>query len=152
MQAKPYLSGRSGQRRSGGDHQRGAKRHRLRRYLHPAQSAGLGVFSQVVVKTLYEDKDRGVQLKKYSRVIKENNPPVPFIYPIGTNVEKAALLFGRLLYAGRRQPDLPPTGRESNPQLPGYGETRGNQILIANALPKQQKYTIIFKPSQKTFR
>lgn len=43
---------------------------------------------------------------------------------------------------------LPP-GVETNPQLPGYGETRANQILIANALPKQQKYTIIFKPSQK---
>ena len=113
---------------------------------------GWEVFSQVVVKTLYEDKDRGVQLKKYSQVIKENNPPVPFIYPIGTNVEKPLYYSADYYTLGGDSLTYLPPGVESNPQLPGYGETRGNQILIANALPKQQKYTIIFKPSQKTFR
>ncbi len=76
---------------------------------------GWEVFSQVVVKTQYEDKEHSVPLKQYTQVISDKNPPVPFIYPIGTNVEKAALLFGRLLCAGRRQPDLPPAGRGKQP-------------------------------------
>ena len=119
MQAKPYLSGeilvKDDLVVTINAAQSGIVYADISTLLNPL---GWEVFSQVVVKTLYEDKDRGVQLKKYSQVIKENNPPVPFIYPIGTN-GKAALLFGRLLYAGRRQPDLPPTGRGKQPAAAG---------------------------------
>lgn len=49
---------------------------------------GWAVFSQVVIKTQYEDKEHSVPLKQYTQVVSDKNPPVPFIYPIGTNVDK----------------------------------------------------------------
>ncbi|HGM7291156.1 hypothetical protein BMF90_22505 [Serratia sp. OLHL2] len=150
MQAKPYLSGdiqvKDDLVVTINAAQSGIVYADISTLLNPL---GWEVFSQVVVTTLYEDKEHHVSPKQHTQVIRVDNPPVPFIYPIGTNVEKP-LYYSADYYAldGDSLTYLPP-GVESNPQLPGYGETRGNQILIANALPKQQKYTIIFKPSQK---
>ncbi|MDW5499216.1 hypothetical protein R6Y99_05355 [Pseudomonas lundensis] len=110
---------------------------------------GWKVFSQVVIKTQYSDPDKGVKLKTNSQVVNESTPPKPFIYPIGVDVEKP-IYFSTDYYAldGDSLTYIP-DGVEVSPQLPGYGLIRGHQILVANALPKTQKYTIIFKPSQK---
>ncbi len=110
---------------------------------------GWKVFSQVVIKTQYSDPDKGVKLKTNSQVVSESTPPQPFIYPIGVDVDKP-IYFSTDYYAldGDSLTYIP-DGVETSPQLPGYGLIRGHQILVANALPKAQKYTIIFKPSQK---
>lgn len=110
---------------------------------------GWKVFSQVVIKTQYSDPDKGVKLKTDNQVVNESTPPRPFIYPIGVDVDKP-IYFSTDYYAldGDSLTYIP-SGVETNPQLPGYGLIRGHQILVANALPKAQKYTIIFKPSQK---
>lgn len=110
---------------------------------------GWKVFSQVVIKTQYSDPDKGIKLKTNSQVVNESTPPKPFIYPIGVDVEKP-IYFSTDYYAldGDSLTYIP-NGVEVSPQLPGYGLIRGHQILVANALPKTQKYTIIFKPSQK---
>ncbi|MGQ8775248.1 hypothetical protein ACUTQ5_12650 [Serratia sp. NA_112.1] len=110
---------------------------------------GWKVFSQVVIKTQYSDPDKGIKIKTDSQVVKESTPPHPFIYPIGVDVDKP-IYFSTDYYAldGDSLTYIP-DGVETNPQLPGYGLIRGHQILVANALPKAQKYTIIFKPSQK---
>ncbi|MCP1103847.1 hypothetical protein M6G53_00355 [Serratia nevei] len=150
MQAKPYLSGEIQVKDdlvvTINAAQSGIVYADISTLLNPL---GWGVFSQVVVKTQYEDKEHGVPLRQYTQVIDHKNSPLPFIYPIGTNVEKP-LYYSADYYAldGDKLTYLP-SGVESSPQLPGYGQTRANQILIANALPKPQKYTIIFKPSQK---
>ncbi|MNG59033.1 hypothetical protein D3C79_171670 [compost metagenome] len=110
---------------------------------------GWKVFSQVVIKTQYSDPDKGVKIKTDSQVVSESTPPHPFIYPIGVDVDKP-IYFSTDYYAldGDSLTYIP-DGVETSPQLPGYGLIRGHQILVANALPKAQKYTIIFKPSQK---
>ncbi|AHY07402.1 hypothetical protein [Serratia plymuthica] len=110
---------------------------------------GWKVFSQVVIKTQYSDPDKGVKLKTNSQVVSESTPPQPFIYPIGVEVDKP-IYFSTDYYAldGDSLTYIP-SGVETSPQLPGYGLIRGHQILVANALPKSQKYTIIFKPTQK---
>jgi hypothetical protein len=110
---------------------------------------GWKVFSQVVIKTQYSDPDKGVKLKTNSQVVNESTPPQPFIYPIGVDVDKP-IYFSTDYYAldGDSLTYIP-NGVETSPQLPGYGLIRGHQILVANALPKTQKYTIIFKPTQK---
>lgn len=110
---------------------------------------GWKVFSQVVIKTQYSDPDKGVKLKTNSQVVSESTPPQPFIYPIGVDVDKP-IYFSTDYYAldGDSLTYIP-SGVETSPQLPGYGLIRGHQILVANALPKSQKYTIIFKPTQK---
>lgn len=110
---------------------------------------GWKVFSQVVVKTQYSDPDKGVELKTSSQVISASVPPKPFIYPIGTAVEKPIYYSADYYAIDGDSLTYIPTGVETSPQLPGYGLIHGNQILIANALPKQQKYTIIFKYTQK---
>nr|WP_315289198.1 hypothetical protein [Serratia proteamaculans] len=110
---------------------------------------GWKVFSQVVIKTQYSDPDKGVKLKTSNQVVSESTPPQPFIYPIGVDVDKP-IYFSTDYYAldGDSLTYIP-SGVETSPQLPGYGLIRGHQILVANALPKSQKYTIIFKPTQK---
>ncbi|CAI1170596.1 hypothetical protein [Serratia quinivorans] len=110
---------------------------------------GWKVFSQVVIKTQYSDPDKGVKIKTDSQVVSESTPPHPFIYPIGVVADKP-IYFSTDYYAldGDSLTYIP-DGVETSPQLPGYGLIRGHQILVANALPKAQKYTIIFKPSQK---
>ena len=110
---------------------------------------GWNTFSQVVVKTRYSDPDKGVELKTTSQVISEANPPKPFIYPIGTTVDKPVYYSADYYAKDGDGLTYIPSGVETSPQLPGYGLINGHQILIANALPKQQKYTIIFKPTQK---
>jgi len=102
-----------------------------------------------VVKTQYSDPDKGVELKTSSQVISASVPPKPFIYPIGTAVEKPIYYSADYYAIDGDSLTYIPTGVETSPQLPGYGLIHGNQILIANALPKQQKYTIIFKYTQK---
>ncbi|QGH63813.1 hypothetical protein [Serratia proteamaculans] len=110
---------------------------------------GWKVFSQVVIKTQYSDPDKGVKIKTDSQVVSESTPPHPFIYPIGVDVDKP-IYFSTDYYAQDGDSlTYIPDGVETSPQLPGYGLIRGHQILVANALPKAQKYTIIFKPSQK---
>lgn len=110
---------------------------------------GWQVFSQVVVKTRYDDADKGVDLKTSTQVINASTPPKPFIYPIGTTVNKPVYYSADYYAANGDSLTYLPSGVETNPQLPGYGLTLGNQILIANALPKQQRYTIILRPTQK---
>ncbi|CAI0855595.1 hypothetical protein [Serratia quinivorans] len=110
---------------------------------------GWKVFSQVVIKTQYSDPDKGVKLKSVSQIVRESMPPHPFIYPIGIDVDKPIYFSTDYQTLDGDSLTYIPSGVETNPQLPGYGLIRGHQILVANALPKVQKYTIIFKPSQK---
>ncbi|ANS42909.1 hypothetical protein [Serratia inhibens] len=110
---------------------------------------GWKIFSQVVVKTLYSDPDKGVKLKTNSQVVNESTPPQPFIYPIGTNVEQPIYYSADYYALDGDSLTYVPNSMEINPEWPHYDGIRGNQILIANALPKQQKYTIILKPAQK---
>lgn len=110
---------------------------------------GWKVFSQVVVKTQYSDRDKGIDLKTTSQVISESAPPKPFIYPIGTTVDKPIYYSADYYAINGDSLTYIPNGVETSPQLPGFGLTQGNQILIPNALPKQQKYRIIFRPTQK---
>ncbi len=110
---------------------------------------GWKIFSQVVVKTLYSDSANNVDKKLVSQVVKESSPPKPFIYPIGTKVEQPIYYSADYYVMDGDSLTYVPSGMETNPQLPDYDGIRGNQILISNALPKQQKYTIILKPTQK---
>lgn len=110
---------------------------------------GWKVFSQVVIKTQYSDPDKGVKLKTSNQVVSESNPPQPFIYPIGVDVDKPIYFSTDYQTLDGDSLTYIPNGVETSPQLPGYGLIRGHQILVANALPKTQKYTIIFKPTQK---
>lgn len=107
--------GHPGQRRSGGHHQRGAKRHRLRRYLHPAQPAGLGGLQP----GRGQDPVRRQRAQRAAQAIHpgdQRQEPAGAVYLSDRHQRgKAALLFGRLLCAGRRQPDLPPAGRGKQP-------------------------------------
>ncbi|MDT3250514.1 hypothetical protein QZQ97_06140 [Serratia sp. root2] len=110
---------------------------------------GWKIFSQVVVKTRYSDPANNVDPKLVSQVVKESSPPTPFIYPIGTKVEQPIYYSADYYVLDGDSLTYVPSDMETNPQLPDYDGIRGNQILISNALPKQQKYTIILKPTQK---
>ncbi|WP_067707078.1 hypothetical protein [Erwinia sp. ErVv1] len=110
---------------------------------------GWKVFNQVVVKTRYSDPDKHVEAKTYSQVISESNPPKPFIYPIGTTVDKPIYYSADYNTIDGDGLTYIPNGVETNPSIPGYGLIHGNQILIANALPKQRKYTIILRYTEK---
>ncbi|WJV55885.1 hypothetical protein PCO85_11120 [Prodigiosinella aquatilis] len=112
---------------------------------------GWKTFKQVVVKTQYSDSSHGIEPKIDSQIVTAaSNDKIPsFIYPIGIKVDNPVFYTATYYTEDGNNLTYIPAGANTDPQMPGYGLTRANQIQIANALPRSQDYTIIFQQKRK---
>ncbi|BDH45577.1 hypothetical protein TUM12370_16210 [Salmonella enterica subsp. enterica serovar Choleraesuis] len=110
---------------------------------------GWDLFSQVLVKSQYADKNNNIELKTDTQLLNATSPqPKPFIYPIGMEPQQP-IYYSAEYYTkdGNTLIYVPPGS--ASPQDPNYATTRDDQFQIDNPLPRPQTYSVVFQAKNK---
>ncbi|WP_017346986.1 hypothetical protein [Pantoea sp. A4] len=105
------------------------------------------LFRQIKVLAEFSDSAHGIPPFSKPSIITREKSPEPILFAVGKDY--TAPLYYSLEYSltnGDIFVPVPDTG-ETNPQLPGYVGTHGQQIQVENALPFVQDYTYIITES-----